>query len=128
MHLVIAFDGHEPRELPVTDLHTITVEDGATGELADKVALEGVRALFLVRTDGTSAAGGVFEQSSISPEEVARTIGWVPPQEKHDLEERVARLEQDVRDRDQAIERLNAEQARQAAQEQSQRGLFGRRQ
>ena len=99
MHLVIAFDGHDPRELPVTDLHTITVEDGVTGRVEDVVALDGVRALFLVRSDGTEPAG----ISSVSVEEGAAALGWISPDEAHALQvandeklERIKQLESTV--------------------------------
>lgn len=129
MHLFIAFDGADAREIPVSDVTTVRLEDGITGELVDLFALDGVRGLYLVRTDGgpVLTGEGPAAEQGVTPEELARSIGWVAPDEKANLVERVAQLEEQLGQKSRAVEALEAEAARVSQQTSAGRGLFGKR-
>lgn len=129
MHLFIAFDGADAREIPVSDVTTVRLEDGITGGLVDLFALDGVRGLYLVRTDGepTMTGDGPAAEQGITPQELARSIGWVAPEEKQNLVDRVAQLEAELGVQRRAVEQLTSEAARLEQQERAGRGLFGKR-
>lgn len=75
MHLTVCFDNDTSRDVPVTAHSVLDIRDAVTGQQLDLFAIEGVRALYLVTDTGTGAG------MDVEPAELARSIGWVPPEE-----------------------------------------------
>ena len=127
MHLHVAFDGAEPREVAVTDLTTVRLEDGVTGELLDLFAIDGLRAIYLVRTDGSQVVTGPDNGEAVTVEELARSVGWCSPEERQQLVDRVAELDAELAVARRANDAFEQENARAERERAAGRGLFGRR-
>lgn len=126
MHLVVKFEGHDPREIAVTDLSVVTVEDAVTESILDRFSLDGVASIYLVRTDGSDVVTGPDAKTGPTAEDLARSIGWVPPQEKQDFMLRVGELEEQLAQSQRAVRALEDERTKQEQQANAGRGLFRR--
>lgn len=125
MHLFVAFDNDLSREIAVTDYTTVKLDDGITGSPIDLFALDGVRGLYLVRSDGTETLTG--SDPVMSPEEFARSVGWCSPEEKQALVDRVGELEQQLNVKARAVDQLEQEAARVGSQERGAAGVAKKR-
>lgn len=98
MHLHVEFDTGHARDIPVSNYASLVVTEPGH----DAVALSGLTCLFLTNDAGETRVGDG------TAEDVARSVGWVTPAERQQLQDTIGRLESELEHARNAVQSLQA--------------------